>query len=152
MTDLAFAILWEDDEGLTYLFHHDYKIGREIQFSEWYEPGDYVVVPLSTGGLVSRPENPSNIQDWSKINVIERFKYHDFETTIQDIYRRFDLNMNRRLDEEELNQLGYITENEFLHSITKDDFAKTATKLGRISYVDTEQDADNYGLTPFGFI
>ena len=60
--------------------------------------------------------------------------------------------MNRRLDEEELNQLGYITENEFLHSITKDDFAKTATKLGRISYVDTEQDADNYGLTPFGFI
>jgi len=33
----------------------------------------------------------------------QRFNYLDFDSTITDIYRKFDLNMNRRLDEEELN-------------------------------------------------
>jgi len=59
--------------------------------------------------------------------------------------------MNRRLDEEELNQLGFITQNELLHSLTKEDFSATSSKLSKISYVDLTQDADNYGVTPFGF-
>lgn len=95
MVDLGFAILKQDENGeLTYLFHHDYKVSREIQFSEWYEPGEYVIVPLTTGGLVSRPSNPSSVRDWSKISIADRFNYLDFDTTISDIYRRFDLNMN----------------------------------------------------------
>ena len=60
--------------------------------------------------------------------------------------------MNRRLDEEELNQLGYITQTQFLHELTKEDFSATSSKLSKISYVDLSQDADNYGVTPFGFV
>jgi len=44
--------------------------------------------------------------------------------------------MNRRLDEEELNQLGYITQTQFLHELTKEDFSATSSKLSKISYVD----------------
>jgi len=32
---------------------------------EWYEPGEYVIVPLTSGGLLSRPEVMKNERDWS---------------------------------------------------------------------------------------
>jgi len=47
--------------------------------------------------------------------------------------------------------MGYITQNQFLHEITKEDFSNSATKLNKISYVGTESDPENYGITPFGF-
>lgn len=62
------------------------------------------------------------------------------------------MNMNRRLDEEELNQIGYITSIDFLHQITRDDFLNSSTKFNKMSYVSIEEDETNYGLTPFGFM
>ena len=104
----------EEDDTYKLLWHHDYKISREIQFMEWYEPGSYIIVPLTSGGLLSAPTNPSNIQDWSKISIDKRFNYCDFDTTITDIYWKFDLDMNRRLDENELNHMGYMSDIDFL--------------------------------------
>lgn len=39
-----------------------------------------------------------------------------------------------------------------MHELTKEDFSATSSKLSKISYVDLSQDADNYGVTPFGFV
>jgi hypothetical protein len=71
---------------------------------------------------------------------------------VNDIYRRFDLNMNRRLDEDELSQLGFITQNEFLHGITVDDFSASSAKFKGMAYVSKDDDPNNYGLTPYGFV
>lgn len=69
-TDLAFCVLQKDENGsLNYVFHFDYKVSREVQFSEWYEPGEYIIVPLTSGGLLSRPEVMKNERDWSNISL-----------------------------------------------------------------------------------
>jgi len=59
--------------------------------------------------------------------------------------------MNRWLDEDELNQMGYMTDIQFLEDIKQEDFANSSTKFNKMSYVSLEEEPDNYGLTPFGF-
>jgi hypothetical protein len=41
---------------------------------EWYEPGTYIVVPLTSGGLIKKPLNPQGkLVDFSGMNLEKRF-------------------------------------------------------------------------------
>ena len=76
---------------------------RQVFDEVWYEPGDYILVPLTSGGLLQRPFVESTKRDWAELPIAERFDYLDYYTTFVDIFRKIDLSLNRVLDDNELN-------------------------------------------------
>jgi translation elongation factor EF-G len=70
------------------------------------------------------PENPEDPVPY-KVNLGGKEKIHDYyNTTIDDIFRKFDLQLNGQLSAKELNQFGEIVDDDDLKNITTEDFFK----------------------------
>ena len=120
------------------------QIERDIQDHHYLNPGVYYLVPKTLGGLLQRPKNGRNPEMWKVQKGDETFYHPDYETTIEDIFRKLDLILNRVLDNRELNILGDISGLISFRAVVKSDFNKQVGKFKDFS-------CTNDGLTLFGF-
>ena len=68
----------------------------------FFEAGTYLIVPLTTGGLLQRPLDGKEPVDWTvKIDGVT-YSHPDYDTTLNDIFRKIDLVLDRTLDASEL--------------------------------------------------
>lgn len=141
--DLQVLILRRHTNGtLTIEYDSGSTCDRDNEFHVTLPAGHYIVVPRSCGAALSKPNvNPKGPIDL-KVEVDGRTRLHPtLRTTMDDIFRRMDLQLNGSLSPEELNQFGRIIENEQLANITADDLA--SEEFENIS-------CDANGITSFG--
>ena len=72
----------------------------------------------------------------------ETFLHPVYSSTLDDIFRKSDIILDRKLDEHELNQLGDITDIDFFKKVRDGDFTKA--KFEGMSC--DEEGLTNYGL------
>jgi hypothetical protein len=140
--DLQILILKRHQNG-TLTFEHDSGSdnGREIYTSVTLSPGHYIIIPRTSGAGMCAPENPEDPVPY-KVNLGGKEKIHDYyNSTIDDIFRKFDLQLNGQLSAKELNQFGEIVDDDDLKNITTEDFFKQ--KYWNVS-------CNENGLTRFG--
>jgi len=141
--DMQILILKRHSNGTLTIEHDSGSIcDRDCETHVALSPGHYIVVPRSCGATLSKPNNnPKEPIDF-KIDHKGTEKLHPvLRSTVDDVFRRMDLQLNGSLSAEELNQLGYIVDNEKLKNITADDLA--SEEFENIS-------CDANGMTNFG--
>lgn len=115
-----------------------------------------MIIPKTTGALLQRPFDAKDPVDWKvELNGI-KYAHPDYETTINDIFRKIDLILNRTLDHEELQQFGQIVDLDFFKNVQEEDFEYDSKKFKGVSFNACDYDEDNNvannpGLTLFGF-
>lgn len=97
--DFGLAIIKRSSEGVQLLNYKDYIIGRNCEIEQILEPGSYIVVPRTTGCGIKRPleiDESNREGGWIKN---EKGEYNDlFLSTIDDIFRKFDLVISNSID------------------------------------------------------
>jgi hypothetical protein len=86
----------DKEQGSQMIVHKDYLVQRNIEVEMILEPGQYLVVPRTTGCQLKRPENA----DQEQINLIDTKGEMNvvFESTLADIFKKFDLVVNNTID------------------------------------------------------
>jgi hypothetical protein len=149
---VGLVVLQEVDGVYTLYTYADFSTARQVFDQVWYEPGSYLVVPVTSGGLLQRPFAIKKTVDWASLSVEDRFEYHDYRSTFVDIFRKLDLSMDRVLDEDELNKFGTLVGLPAFQNFQPSDFAPNSKRLEGISYRSSSIVANNYGLSEYGFI
>ena len=131
MLDIAIALFKIDDDNgeMTVIKVTEFCLEREIQEFFTLDEGRYIVVPMTTGALLQKPEKTDNIPIDFKVqfeNITMPHPY--FMSTMNDIFRKIDLALNGKLSAGELNQFGKIINNEDLKAIKQVDFIKKEFK------------------------
>jgi len=110
------------------------------------EDGTYVLVPLTTGALLTKP----NGQRVPKIEYVSttiphlgRVVHPLYKSAIKDVFRKFDMVLNRVLDVEELKIFGHCSGLDYFKKI-KDDAFDDGEALRFYS-------SNDRGLTQYGF-
>ena len=119
-TDMQILVLKRHANG-TLTIEHDSlsSTDRDWETLVTLSAGHYIVIPRTWGATISKPNNNPKGPIEYKVEYHGNEKLHpELRTTIDDIFRRVDLQMNGALSAEELNQLGNIVDNEKLKSIT----------------------------------
>ena len=101
--DFGLAILKRDLDGSSLVHYKDLTIGRDCEIECILEPGSYIVVPRTTGCSIRRPIGAisENIRLFN-----ERGQAHEmFISTIEDIFRKFDLVISNSIDFKEFKAL-----------------------------------------------
>ena len=121
--DVAVAILKVQDDGsLTLLDHKNFSRDRQVELEVELAPGRYLVVPRTTGGLMTKP---SSWEEKPKTALVDRDGNLTkvFESVIEDIFRKFDLFSGRELSFDEFKPLyrctgmGELTESDYKRNI-----------------------------------
>jgi len=133
--DAGFVIMTYDPEDLEsseVVEYCEFTRDRENFKRVTMEPGMYVLIPLTTGGMIQKS------LDASEENVSPKFNFDGYvwphpyySSTINDIFRKIDLAVNGLLSAQELNQFGKIINEELFMKITSSDF--TSDNFERIS-------------------
>ena len=141
--DMQLLILKRHTNG-TLTIEHDSgsKGGRDNETFVTLGQGFYIVVPRSCGAALSRP----NIDAKDPVNYFNEnskgsMLHPVIRTTLDDIFRRMDIQLNGSLSAEELNGFGQIIGNDHLMNVTSDDLEGDA-------YENISCNAD--GITNFG--
>ena len=89
----------------------DFELYREVEKKIWIKAGEYVLVPLVIGDLLSHPFNPVTTEEEPMINYdFEEYPNPIYTSTLADIFRKTDMVLDWTLSAEELNNFGLITE------------------------------------------
>ena len=95
--DIGIAILKKKNDGNVELINFtDFEFDRQVeQNHEFEEPGTYIILPRTSGCLLRKPGDASN----EKAVLQDRFGNISIglKSTIQDIFRKFDMLLNREL-------------------------------------------------------
>jgi len=89
-------------DGSKFVEHKDLQIGRDIELETVLEPGSYLVVPRTSGCNIKRPAEaaePEGVRlqdDKGNLSLM-------FESTLTDIFKKFDLVITNSLDFKEFN-------------------------------------------------
>jgi hypothetical protein len=142
MMDISLTILKQDSNAneISHIESLDFTIAPNIQLELSLPPGNYIILPRTTGCFFGRPsDKPGNTvtplynHDESKLNPI-------FVNTIKDIFKKFDMLLNRELKYNEFKGFWECTNNS---SISMEEF-----KTGFLNkYTSSDE-----GLTEKGFI
>lgn len=90
--DIGIAILKRVNEGVDLVDLKDYSQARQTEIEVNLEPGSYIILPRTTGCTLKRPEN-APYEDIQLMN--SKGKLNElFESTIADIFRKFDMLLN----------------------------------------------------------
>lgn len=141
--DLQFLILKRHTNGtLTIEFDSGSKTERDNEKLVTLPAGHYIVVPRTSGATLSKPnvdpKGPINL----KVETDGRTLLHPVvSTTMDDVFRRMDLQLNGSLSAQELNQFGRLIGNDQLANVTEDDL--DSEEFENIS-------CDHNGMTNFG--
>lgn len=141
--DMQILVLKRHPNGtLTIEYDSESLKDRDCEAHVNLSPGHYIVIPRTSGATMSIPSIGAKAPVEYKVEHHGSEMLHpELRTTIDDIFRRVDLQLNGSISAEELNQLGNIVENQKLMSITSDD-------LGSEEFKNISCDAS--GITRFG--
>lgn len=134
--DLSFAILRKTKGKIELWGYVDNATEREIQQEFDLIAGSYILVPRTTGALLS-----ASTKEKKELNLYEtdpsgrKVPHLEYAATIDDIFRKVDLVLNRELSAEELNQFGLITDLDYFKQIKAEDFKK-GSKFADVSSTD----------------
>jgi calpain-15 len=123
--DMQILILKRHTNGTLSIAHDSgHKIDRDIECSVTLSQGFYIVVPRSCGAALSRPDTGAKdpvkyLNEQSKRSVLHPV----INATLDDIFRRIDVQLNGFLSVEELNAFGEIIDDDLFKNITSDDLA-----------------------------
>ena len=124
--DAGFIILKRDDEDedvLEYYGHEDFERDRETFKKVSFDEGSYVVVPVTSGGLLQKLTHPpSKNAENESLNTKQltlkalnegwnEVKQY-YSGTVFDVFRKIDIAMNGILSAAELNQFGMILDDD----------------------------------------
>ncbi len=93
--DVSLAILRRTQDGVDLIDLKDFVQDRQCEIEVNLEPGSYIILPRTSGCTLKRPDTvpPQNIQ---LINF--KGEMHELlETTIEEIFRKFDMLLYREL-------------------------------------------------------
>ena len=121
--DIGIVILQRHSDGnITLLEQKDLVFDRQCEMELDLDPGSYIILPRTTGCTLRRP--PDAVPE--KVNLLNRRGQLSelAESTISDIFRKFDMLLNRELTFNEFKSFyecifKNITENEFRQNILK---------------------------------
>jgi hypothetical protein len=113
---MGLAILKRDAEGTKLVHYKDYVMARDCEIECVLEPGSYIVVPRTTGCAIRRPLEAQ--AEGIRLLDGEGNPSELFESTVADIFRKFDLVISNTIDFKEIKGLydiigKKITEIEF---------------------------------------
>lgn len=120
--DMQLLVLRRHTNGTMSIAHDSgSKDARDNETYITLGPGHYIVIPRSSGAAMSKPNvDPKDPIEFK--NSDDRDRLHPvLRTTVDDVFRRMDLQLNGALSAEELNLFGRLIGNEELENITEDD-------------------------------
>jgi hypothetical protein len=94
---MGLAIIKRNPEGSSLLTYKDFVMARDCEIEIVLEPGSYIVVPRTTGCAIRRPleVDPSDLVH----SLFEEGQPSQlFESTVADIFRKFDLVISNTID------------------------------------------------------
>lgn len=121
--DMQILILRRHTNGtLTIVHDSGSSDSRDQECHVTLGAGHYIVIPRSSGATLGRPNNdPKDPVDF-KVERGDRLRLHPvLRSTIDDIFRRMDLQLNGALSADELNQFGRLIGCEELENVTDED-------------------------------
>ena len=143
--DMQVVILKRCTNGsLKCAYVSDSKSARDLDMTVTLGSGHYIVIPRTCGATLSRPNvDPKDAFDL-QVESDGDMKLHPYvKSTVDDVFRKIDLQANRQLSPEELQAFGTIIENETIQAIDADTLA--SEDFQNIS-------CDENGITRFGMI
>ena len=148
MMDISLTILKQDNNAneITHIESIDFTIAPNIQIELSLPPGNYIIIPRTTGCFFGKPYEKlfnSGNSDRSEINLYnheEKRLNPVFIATIKDIFKKFDLLLNRRLGYNEFKGFWECIKNS---SLSQNDFDNSIL----LKYANYDK-----GLTEKGFI
>lgn len=130
------------NNGISYVGSRDLTFDRQIEIEVELEAGSYIILPRTSGCTLRRPPDAKTEQ----IRMLSKNgKFHELvESTITDIFRKFDMLLNRELSYVEFK--GFydclqktITEKEFKTNILEK-YASTSKGLSLRGFLDFFRD------------
>ena len=121
-----------------------FKENRDKFFKTTLSKGKYIVVPITTGALMKRPYNQ---EPKLYLDLPKEYRYGElhpfFDSVIGDIFRKFDICWNNRLDATEISSFGKIIKNEYFITRMNIDFQENISEPNE--WIDIK------GMTEYGF-
>ncbi|OMJ86345.1 hypothetical protein SteCoe_12132 [Stentor coeruleus] len=94
--DIGIVVLKRLNDGtITVIGKRDFSINRECELEIVLDPGSYIVLPKTSGCLLRRPEDAP--MERVKLLTSKGELTDIAESTIHDIFRKFDMLLNREL-------------------------------------------------------
>lgn len=141
LMDISLSILKQDTNAneITHVDGIDFTLASNIQLEVSLPPGNYIILPRTTGCFFGRPYFKKNMDTVPLYNYEEKKFTPIFLATIKDIFKKFDLLLNRKLSYNEFKGFWECVNNT---SISEVEFGSLIKK-----YCNYEK-----GLTERGFI
>jgi len=140
--DMSFVILKKERNGeFKVSGFADLNTARDTEGIFTLEPGSYIVVPFSTGGLLRAFDEFTDPVELKIRRNGKRECNPKLASVFNDIFRKIDLQLDGVLTARELNIFGDIVEDSFFSSLTQNSFLEP--EFDEISHV-TE------GITRYG--
>jgi hypothetical protein len=140
--DISLTILKQDIQKneISHLQTLDFSITSNIQTELNLPPGQYIILPRTSGCFFGRPFDKPKVQNTPLFNYEDKVFSNVFIITIKDIFKKFDLLLNRKL--------GYIEFKGFYEAINKDSISEKEFEEKILN----EYQSYEGGLTEKGFI
>lgn len=143
LMDISISILKQDTNlnEITHLESLDFTISPNAQLELNLPPGNYIILPRTTGCFFGRPYEKMNDE-----SIAELFNHElqqptpVFIATIKDIFKKFDMLLNR--------ELKYSEFKGFWECITNNPISKEEFEEGILN----RYTSSNEGITEKGFI
>ena len=136
----------QEEEGLEFVDCLEFENSREVSKEIDLEEGTYILVPLTTGALLTKPNGKRTQKiEYVSTNIphLGRIIHPLYKSAIKDVFRKFDMVLNRILDVQELKIFGHCSGLEYFKKL-EDDALDEGMPLR--FYSSSEQ-----GLTAYGF-
>ena len=142
LMDISLTILKQDVQKneISHLQTLDFSITSNIQTELNLPPGQYIILPRTSGCLFGRPFDKPIPENTPIFNYEEKVFSNVFINTIKDIFKKFDLLLNRKL--------GYVEFKGFYEAINKDSISENEFEEKILNVYQSHEG----GLTEKGFI
>ena len=142
LMDISLTILQQDStrNEISHIQTLDFSHTSNIQIELNLPAGQYIILPRTTGCFFGRPIDKPNIQVTPLYNYEDKKFNPIFINTLKDIFKKFDLLLNRKL--------GYNEFKGFWECIKKDSIDEKTFKENILDKFQSHED----GLTERGFI
>ena len=142
LMDISLTILKQDVQKneISHLQTLDFSITSNIQTELNLPPGQYIILPRTSGCFFGRPFDKPIPENTPIFNYEEKVFSNVFINTIKDIFKKFDLLLNRKL--------GYVEFKGFYEAINKDSISEKEFEEKILNVYQSHEG----GLTEKGFI
>ncbi len=126
LMDISLTVLKQDTikNEISHIQTLDFSRVSNIQTELNLPPGNYIILPRTSGCFFGRPFNDNNNNNNTQIYNYEDKKFNPiFISTLKDIFKKFDLLLNRKLSYQEFKgfheciNTSTITEKEFEENV-----------------------------------